>query len=756
MRKSCNYLFLSCFVCFLLFPALTPLHAQTSPTLPQLEARLLKGESDTALFSQLMQAGRYFLDKSGSAQTDIDSALRAAGDIANASRKNNYQRGIGLSQLLQAMAMREAGKTEFARQTSLQAFRQLTRYGTLDDQAQAILEHGATYSNNDQEIADKIKYYEQGAALYGRLNQTLKQAQLKEFIGDLYHVKRDYSIALQVLTESLDLYQRVHYDRLQGIYALMGVVYSELDIYVKALQYNLLAIKTAEKVGDNSSLMLAIYNRLGVFYADTYGDSLAIYYYTKGLNLARRLSDSAGIQNLLNNLSDVYKRQGLYQQALDTLRVAEAIQPVTDDNDRAYFAMGYLRILIPQRNLTEGRRYFDQLVLLYQNGNLNERVKQSVRLQLATYLQASKQYAASVPYLTSYNQLKKEYPLSIQRSAIAERLWSRSDSAAGNLSGALVHYQEYKKLADSASSIDKAHQMGQLQLAFETEKKDKDIAQLQHRDALQQTTLLREKNIRHVIIGAVIILLAFCGTLYQAYRIKQKANGQLEAQQQAIHKQNEQLKKLLGEKEWLLKEIHHRVKNNLQIVISLLNSQSAYLDNEAAIAAIQNSQHRMHAMSLIHQKLYQTDNLTTINMPWYFRELAEYMKHCFSVERKIEFALNIAPVELDVVQAVPVGLILNEAVSNAIKYAFPGERRGIISIALQATGGNCQLTIADNGIGLPEGFNPENSDSLGMNLMQGLSAQLGGGLELLNNNGLFIRLQFTISHTLPATEPAEA
>lgn len=732
-----------------------PLHAQTSPSLAQLEARLLKGEFDTALLSQLMRTGYSLLQKNGSAQADMDSTLRVAGDIANAARKHSNPRALGLSQLLQGETAREAGKIKEARQLTLQAFQQLSKYGTLEDQAEAILAHGATWPNSDQEIGIKIKYYEQGAALYSSLNRTLKEAQLKEFIGDLYHVKRDYSKAMQVLTEALALYQRVHYDRLQGIYALMGVVYSELDMYVKALQYNLLAIKTAEQLGENSSLMIAIYNRLGVFYADTFSDNLAVLYYSKGLKLARQLKDSAAIQNLLVNLSDIYKQTKRYQQALDTLKLAESIQPVTDDNDHAYFAMLYLKTLIPLQNLVLAKPYFNQLKQLYENGSLHERVKQSVRLQLATYLQATGQYAASVPYLTTYESLKTEYPLSIQRSAIAERLWSRADSAAGNTSGALTHFQLYKILADSASSIDKSRQMGQLQLAFETEKKDKDIAQLQHKDALQQTSLLRERNIRHVIIGAVIILLAFCGTLYQAYRLKQKNNQKLEQQQQEIHQQNEQLKKLLGEKEWLLKEIHHRVKNNLQIVISLLNSQSAYLDNEAAIAAIRNSQHRMHAMSLIHQKLYQTDNLTTINMPWYFRELAEYMKHCFSVERKIEFALNIAPAELDVVQAVPVGLILNEAVSNAIKYAFPGERRGTISIALQKEGDCCVLTIADNGIGLSAAFDPALSDSLGMSLMQGLSAQLGGELELINDNGLFIRLRFTVSHAMPVSGPAE-
>ena len=145
---------------------------------------------------------------------------------------------------------------------------------------------------------------------------------------------------------------------------------------------------------------------------------------------------------------------------------------------------------------------------------------------------------------------------------------------------------------------------------------------------------------------------------------------------------------MLIEKEWLLKEIHHRVKNNLQIVISLLNTQSAYVDNEDALLAIQNSQHRMHAMSLIHQKLYQSDNLANIDMSWYIYELISYMRECFDTDNKINFVLDTEKVYLDVAQAVPLGLIINEAISNAIKYAFPADRKGAVKIVLKNIGYN--------------------------------------------------------------------
>jgi two-component sensor histidine kinase len=232
--------------------------------------------------------------------------------------------------------------------------------------------------------------------------------------------------------------------------------------------------------------------------------------------------------------------------------------------------------------------------------------------------------------------------------------------------------------------------------------------------------------------------------LYKSFRLKKKKNEQLEIKRQQIEAQNELNKKMLLEKEWLLKEIHHRVKNNLQIVISLLNTQSAYLDNEDALLAIQNSQHRMHAMSLIHQKLYQSDNLANIDMSWYIFELISYMRECFDTDTKINFALETEKVYLDVAQAVPLGLIINEAINNAIKYAFPKDRKGKVTIELKNTGeNNYKLVIADNGVGLPENFEDTERNSLGMNLMMGLTDQIDGEFEMKNDSGLTIKITFT-------------
>jgi len=241
------------------------------------------------------------------------------------------------------------------------------------------------------------------------------------------------------------------------------------------------------------------------------------------------------------------------------------------------------------------------------------------------------------------------------------------------------------------------------------------------------------------------------------YRIKQRANRQLQEKQETINKKNDALNclleekeellqskdKLIVEKEWLVKEVHHRVKNNLQMISTLLYSQASYLRDTMAIAAINESQQRIHAISLIHQKLYQSNNLQLVNMKSYVHELVDYLKESFDTTQEIEFCLEVDSFEMGLVKAIPVGLILNEAITNSLKYAFSKDNRKIISIQLQRRAGrNILLQIKDNGKGLPFNFDPHQSDSLGINLMQGLSNQINAGFSMRSENGTVISLEF--------------
>ncbi|MBN2206529.1 MAG: PAS domain S-box protein, partial [Candidatus Aminicenantes bacterium] len=194
----------------------------------------------------------------------------------------------------------------------------------------------------------------------------------------------------------------------------------------------------------------------------------------------------------------------------------------------------------------------------------------------------------------------------------------------------------------------------------------------------------------------------------------------------------EALKSSLREKEVLLREIHHRVKNNLQVVSSLLSLQSRHLKEGEAMSFLKESQRRIRSMALVHEKLYQSKDLARIDMAGYIESLVQ---HLFQASRvapsQVRFRSGIRDVALDINTAMPCGLLISELVSNALKHAFPGDRAGTIAVELRPEGeGTYVLIVRDDGAGFPEGLDYRRTDSLGMQLVLLLVEQLDGTIEL--------------------------
>jgi two-component sensor histidine kinase len=338
----------------------------------------------------------------------------------------------------------------------------------------------------------------------------------------------------------------------------------------------------------------------------------------------------------------------------------------------------------------------------------------------------------------------------------------KMDSLDGRLLSAIKHYQLYKVAVDSMFNESKSKQIAELEIQYKTQKKDKEFQLLSNQNKLQQKTIVQGKSLRNAIITGTALLLILFFLVLNRYQVKQRANKLLQTKQDKINQQNLCLEKLVGEekillqekdkllaeKEWLMKEIHHRVKNNLQIVISLLNSQSVFLKDDIALQAIKESQYRIHAIALIHQKLYQSENLSVINMASYIKEVVDYLADNLDATHRISFNVSVQHIELDVAQAVPLGLIINEAVINSVKYAFPDGNNGKIKISMkQSIIDGIILVIQDNGIGFLKNFNWQDTQSLGMILMQGLTKQLDGKFEIYNDKGIAVQVKFIPSTT---------
>ncbi|HLK56732.1 MAG TPA: PAS domain S-box protein [Chthonomonadaceae bacterium] len=218
----------------------------------------------------------------------------------------------------------------------------------------------------------------------------------------------------------------------------------------------------------------------------------------------------------------------------------------------------------------------------------------------------------------------------------------------------------------------------------------------------------------------------------------------------SARKQDEQrILDSLKEKETLLKEIHHRVKNNLAVISSLFYLQSGYTQDEATIAILRESQDRVRSMALVHETLYQSDNLAGVNFAEYARALGEQLIRTYSLPtRTIILKTELDPVPMNIDLAVPCGLILNELLTNALKHAFPGGRDGEIRLSLHREAeGACVLCVTDNGVGLPAEMAHESTKSLGLRMMRSLTRQIDGKFELVAAHpGATARLTLWMDH----------
>ncbi len=214
--------------------------------------------------------------------------------------------------------------------------------------------------------------------------------------------------------------------------------------------------------------------------------------------------------------------------------------------------------------------------------------------------------------------------------------------------------------------------------------------------------------------------------------------------EETVRAHAEQMKISLAEKEVMLKEIHHRVKNNLQVVSSLLRLQSGYVQDKAALEMFNESRNRIHSMALVHEKLYQSRNLSRVDFGDYVASLMTLLFRSYAPRGDIAVRTEIRDVLVGIDVAVPLGMIINELVSNALKYAFPVGRAGSVRISLHTeNGGPHRLSVADDGVGFPGDVDFRNTQTLGMQLVRTLTQQIGGTVELIHGGGTEFRIAFT-------------
>jgi two-component sensor histidine kinase len=262
---------------------------------------------------------------------------------------------------------------------------------------------------------------------------------------------------------------------------------------------------------------------------------------------------------------------------------------------------------------------------------------------------------------------------------------------------------------------------------YEVREKNKEL-ELKEKELLQSTY---QKNL-FITLLAVIALLMLLALLFT--RSKLRSNAALTAQKLLVEKS-------LADKELLLREIHHRVKNNMQVISSLLSIQSRDITDEVALKAVNDSRNRVRAMALIHQGLYTEEDLRGIKTTEYISKLCNSLFSSYRIDvDRIKLELEVEEILIDVDSIVPIGLILNELITNALKYAFPDDRKGNIRIHIKELEEGLQLIVSDDGIGISGDRILANEDSFGMKMIKAFSKKLNAEWDIQSEKGTTVSM----------------
>lgn len=531
--------------------------------------------------------------------------------------------------------------------------------------------------------------------------------------------------AIQVQQRIIELCRQTE-NHTQEAYATfnMGSCYFIQGDYPRALEYYLKSPEimrdSVKKAGMSAGVNLGV----GGIYAEMGQIDSARVYYKKALKNARDIQRARTEIGTLENLGVLELKAERYDSSIYYFEQGIALARAGDR--RALLAASLAQIgaaHLYAGHDGEAARYLNEAYTLSRELDSPTEIAYS-EATLAEYHYRKGQFRQAVQLATAaLSAAEARQMMDIQRRTTLTL--SQAYEGLGNSGKALELYKKHIALRDQLLNEDKVREITQLKMQnqFEQERERQRLEQ-EKKDALVTAQLQRQNIQRRAMGGGLLAMGALATALFWGYRNKQKSHALLEDKNQLIQES-------LKEKEVLLKEIHHRVKNNLQVISSLLSLQSRRVEDESIQEAILEGRNRVRSMAMIHQNLYQTEQLSTINVSEYVDHLTQNLFSSYNIEpERIKMETKIQPLELDVDILIPLGLILNELITNALKYAFPDEKTGTIHVGLYREEGPLVLRVTDNGIGMPKQFDFHRARSMGYQLINSFVKKLKGDLKI--------------------------
>ncbi|WP_276482353.1 histidine kinase dimerization/phosphoacceptor domain -containing protein [Paraflavitalea pollutisoli] len=681
----------------------------------------------------LTNLAAYHIFKPGENKVDLDSAntlLQEATQLNQSARIPFFE---GRLLLIKAIMLREQGNEADGRKAVEQAIPLLEQSTYRYHLGRAYNELGGYYEWQDKDqLRQRIVLTHKAADAFLQAGDIEQQGHALRMLGDLYGVNREFPKALVVLKEAVVAYQAAGHTKLQGVYELMSRASMRVTDYKSAIVYGLLALKVAKAEQDSSLQLATINNSLGNLYRMAGRRETAIRYFRDALGVALHFDETSNVISIAYNIGLCYLDLGQPREAINLLQSI----PVHHTSDphpigRTWLSTIYMRAYELQGQEDSVLRHRHALERAVVDPVVSQDLKYAAYVVLGRNYFGRQDLPRALHFLRQCDSL--EVPPISRPAADRAFLAYKLDSAQGRYREALVNLNLYKSVSDTLFNEVKFRQFQQLEVEYETSRKADSIALLTQKNDLQSASLRVAGLTRDITISGIVLSAVIIGLLYRQYRLKQQSN-------QVITGKNNKLERLVKEKEWLLKEVHHRVKNNLQTIMSLLEMQSNAVNKDAQ-SALLTSQNRIFATSLLHQKLYRSDNISSVNIATYLSELIQHIKDALEVERPIAIMKDIVPLELDVTQGVPLGLIVNEVITNTFKYAFNDSiEHPVITVSLTHQDGMAELLIADNGIGFRR--KEEESMGLGLELVMGLATDIGATVSIESSQGTSVRLRF--------------
>ncbi|PCJ28124.1 MAG: hypothetical protein COA97_02280 [Flavobacteriales bacterium] len=550
-------------------------------------------------------------------------------------------------------------------------------------------------------------------------------------IGEMQFHSGSFDTAIAFINKAIPIRQKIKdYKGLGNSYLLFGEINRTKGNYQKATQYYITALEFMEKAKDKQGLASLKIN-LGLVYVAQKKYTAAKKKFKVAAKEFLAIGSIQHVADCYNNLAMVAYYENDYASTTEWLK--KSLKIYTENNNTKGQATSYINIgatYSETKKFKEAEYHFKKGLAIYIQMK-NKLYASVTRLNLGELYRKTKKYKKSQKYLTeSLESFKQQDNKEYEKHAYTYLAALFEDQK--EYKKAMEYMKLYNITKDSIINKANTTAIADMEAKYQGDAKQRSINEKEKEITQQKKLALTKNREKNIItfsgIAIVFIISIFAFLLYQ--KLKQS-----NTQKQIIEQKN-------NENELLLGEIHHRVKNNLQVISSLLSLQERNIEDKSAKAAILEGKERVKSMGLIHKLLYQNDNYSGVEMDDYVQKLTASLLDSFGMdETKFKLDIDFSKIKLDVDTAIPMGLIINELVINALKYAYKNTEKPALKLNLKKKKEELILEIADNGIGKISDL--DNSKSFGMKLVKSLSRQLGGTLMINDENGLHVQINIT-------------